>query len=174
MRKTLLVGAVALLLGLGCVEELPACGDKFLVVSRGTRFQRAPLARKPASILIYSGLLGQPQGRGAGIEEVLRKNGYRPTTVATAAEFDRALSQGGWDLVVVGIADASAARRRLPQRSSLMPVVANPSEEEWKRSRQEYPVVLKAPAKGPAVLDAVDQALAAQRKTHSKAAYPSI
>lgn len=172
---TRLIGAGLGLLGcLGTVGSLPACGDKFLVASRGTRYQRAPLTRLPASILIYSRTAGQLPGRGEveGIEEILRKNGYTPTMAGSATEFDRALGRGGWDLVVVGIADAAATSRRLPERAGLMPVLVNPTAEEMKLSRKEYPVVLKAPAKSQAVLDAVDRALAARKKT-AKGAKPA-
>src|SRR5215831_14249575 len=46
--------SLTLLAALGAVNVLPACGDKFLISSRGTRYQRAPAARVPAAILIYT------------------------------------------------------------------------------------------------------------------------
>ena len=44
MKKTLLVVGILILYGIGS-GELLACGDKFLVASRGTRYQRAGQAR---------------------------------------------------------------------------------------------------------------------------------
>ena len=52
MRKTLLAVGILFIYGIGS-GELLACGDKFLVASRGTRYQRAGQARETASILIY-------------------------------------------------------------------------------------------------------------------------
>ena len=52
MRKTLLALGVLFIYGISS-GELLACGDKFLVASRGTRYQRAGQARHGASILVY-------------------------------------------------------------------------------------------------------------------------
>ena len=47
-------GAILLAMALvGASGVVLACGDKFLVVSRGTRFER-PAASRAASILIYA------------------------------------------------------------------------------------------------------------------------
>jgi len=145
------------------------CGDKFLVASRGTRFQRAPLARDHAIILVYA----QPasdmaQGlSGVPLDATLRKAGYRPTIVESAAELDRALSHGGWDLVVLGLSDA----RMLAQRSKdldVLPVTANATAADLKEARKVFPVVLRGPAKSQALLAAVDEALAFGAKAHQK------
>ena len=50
MRKTLLALGILVIYGITS-GELLACGDKFLVASRGTRYQRAGQAREAASIL---------------------------------------------------------------------------------------------------------------------------
>ena len=42
-------------------RSVEACEDKFLLVGRGTRFQRAYAAIHPASIVVYA----QPQRRAA-------------------------------------------------------------------------------------------------------------
>ena len=52
MRKTLLALGILVIYGVTS-GELLACGDKFLVASRGTRYQRAGQARQGASILVY-------------------------------------------------------------------------------------------------------------------------
>ena len=52
MRKTLLALGVLVIYGITS-GELLACGDKFLVGSRGTRYQRPKNARA-AMILIYA------------------------------------------------------------------------------------------------------------------------
>jgi len=144
------------------------CGDKFLVVSRGTRFQRAPVTRSPAAILIYTNPTSEARKALAGVavDATLRQAGYRPTMVDSAAAFESALGRGGWDLVLVGLADAEAVSKR-SKNVGVLPVVVNPTSAELQQTRKLYPVVLKVPAKGPAVLEAVDDALTARSKQKS-------
>jgi len=87
------------LAGLGSIDLLPACGDKFLVSSRGTRYQRAPVAYGPAAILIYTNPASEvPKALASvSVASTLSRAGYRPTVVGTAAEFEAMLSRGGWD-----------------------------------------------------------------------------
>ena len=89
--KTRLVAAAVLLLGaVGVTEPLLACGEKFLMRNRGTRFQRAAPARAPASILVYANpALNLPKAlANVPFDATLRKAGYQPTTVTSQAEFD--------------------------------------------------------------------------------------
>src|SRR5262245_11386776 len=104
-----------LVIGISSSDTLLACGDKFLVTSRGSRLQRAAVAREAASILIYANPASELPKVLAGIPvgATLTKAGYLPTTVATSDELETALSRGGWDLVVVGMADAQAVSKRL-------------------------------------------------------------
>ena len=161
-----------LLIGISSANTLLACGDKFLVSSRGTRFQRAAVARKPASILIYTNAASELPKVLANIpvDATLTKAGYRPTTVATSDEFDKALGRGGWDLVLLGMADAQAVSKRLRGDlvPAVLPVVFNPTTRELKETRKLYPVVLKAPAKSQSFLSAIDEALAHRPKPQAK------
>src|SRR5437879_7674005 len=98
MWKSLCAASLVLLTSIGSVNNiLLACGDKFLVLSRGTRYQRAPAVRKPVAILIYANPASEVPKALAGVpvDATLRSVGYRPTTVATPAEFEKALSHGG-------------------------------------------------------------------------------
>lgn len=175
-RRLYAAAALAVLAGLGAAERLAACGDKFLVASRGTRYQRAPDNRRPAAILIFSpsasfapGTLGRDQ-----VDGILRRAGYTPAVASTPEEFERALRRGGWDLVVLLAEDARIAARRLPADATVLPVLVNPSEAEWKQARKEFPVALRAPAKSREVLQAVDRALASPRGSKSRRPQPSI
>ena len=145
------------------------CGDKFLVASRNTRYQRAPVSRGPASILIYESPASEISKGLAGIpvDATLRKVGYRPTIVETADEFDRALARGGWNLVLVGNADAEAVAQRV-KNLGVLPVAYKPTRDQLKQSRKLFPVVLQGPAKGDDLVAAVDDALASLNKLHQK------
>ena len=157
-----------LLIGVGSTNILLACGDKFLVSSRSTRYQKPAVARTPSAILIWANPASElSKGlAGVAVDDTLRKVGYRPTTVATASEFDQALNRGGWDLVIVGAADAQAVSERLRSAGSpaVVPVALNPTTAQFQQVKKEYAVVLKAPAKRQSFLDAVDEALARRSK----------
>ena len=168
------IAAFLLVIAVSSADVLLACGDKFLVSRGGTRFQRAALARKPASILIYTNPASELPRVLAGIpvDATLTKAGYRPTTVATSDEFDKALSRGGWDLVLVAMADAHAVSKRLQgdRAPVVLPVVFTPAGSELKDTRKLYPVVLKTPAKSQSFLFAIDEALARRPKPQAKSA----
>jgi hypothetical protein len=170
MKKLLCVLSLGLLVAAGSAIPALACGDKFLIMSRGTRYQRAPVARDPAAILIYNSPSSEVSQALAGVsaDTVLRQAGYRPTLVASSAALDEALSKGGWDLVVAGLSDADTVTRR-SKGVSVLPVAVNPSAAVLKESKRQFPVILKGPLKSQAFLDAVDQALASQTKTPRKA-----
>ncbi len=161
--------ALALLLisGTAICGDLLACGDKFLVVGRGTRFRRASIPRSPAAILVYANPASNLPVALANVpvEATLSKAGYRPTTVSSAEEFDRALRRGGWDLVLVDVAEGRDLNGRVPADNApaVLPVVYNPTRMEWKQARRQYPAVLRSPTKTQAFLDTVDEALSLRR-----------
>src|SRR5216683_8181511 len=84
MKRTIcwasLIAVVFVLAG----GDLLACGDKFLVAGRGTRYQRPKNARA-ASVLIYANpASGLPMAlKNVKVESVLKREGHRSTTVET-------------------------------------------------------------------------------------------
>jgi hypothetical protein len=163
--------SVLMLIGIGPGSELFACGDKFLVVSRGTRFQRAAAARQSASILVYANPASDlPKAlANVAVEATLRKAGYRPTSVTTGAEFDDALRQGGWDLVLVAMPDGQFVVSRLQGRAEpnaplVLPVLYNPTTGELAQAKKLYPRIIKSPTKSQLFLDAIDDALASRTR----------
>lgn len=163
---------VVILAAVGSVNLLLACGDKFLVSSRGTRYQRAPVGGGHAAILIYTNPASDLSKAlsGMAVDATLRKAGYQPTSVDTSAAFETALTHGHWDLVLVGLADAQAVSQRVQSNSGVLPVVLNASAAVVKQTRKLYPVVLRLPSKNPEFLDAVDEALASRPKSKVKTA----
>jgi hypothetical protein len=164
MNRRICAAGLLFLIGMSAGDTLLACGDKFLVYNRGTRFQRAAIAREPAAILIYTNPESElPKALATlPIDTILAKAGYQPTTVPTPADFEKALSGGRWDLIVVGMADAQAVSSRLRGEvvPVVLPVVFNSTAVELKETKNQYPVVLKAPAKSQSFLSAIDEALA--------------
>jgi len=178
MKKHSLLVGLLILAGVVPATELSACGDKFLMVSRGTRFQRAAAARHPAAILIYTNpATALPKALGSvPVDATLRKAGYRPTSVSGADELDKALRQGGWDLVLADLADGAALRGRLQGQGApaVLPVAFNATSSDLAQARKDYQHVVKAPVKSQALIDAIDDALALKEKLRAKSGKATV
>jgi hypothetical protein len=173
MTARLLVVGVLVLSGVGASGDLLACGDKFLVVSRGTRYQRAGEARVAASILVYlppSSTL--PKAFERVSEDVTKKAGYRFVNVSNTSELDQALKQGGWDLLLTDLADTQAVRGRVTGAAAplVVPVAYQATGTEIAQAKKDYQKVLKGPIKTHAFLAALDDALAFRAKLRTKIA----
>ena len=164
MKKRVVVVLVLLLSGIGAAGVVLACGDKFLLPSRGTRFQQAPPDRAAASILLYAnpGSALPAALTKLSVDSALRKVGYRPTMVSSLDALERALNQGGWDVIVVDLADSGSIRTRGQGRPApvVVPVAQNASGEQVAAARKQYAHVLKSPSRSQAFVEAIDDALA--------------
>ena len=173
MKPLAVAVAYCLLLAGSAAADLQACGDKFLVMSRGTRFQRVAALRPPASILVYANPASDlPKAlSNVSVDATLRKAGYKPTSVANDSEFNAALNHGGWDLVLVAISDGQMAsgRAKGDKAPIVVPVMLNPTTAEFNQARKQYALVLKSPTKNQSFLDAIDDALAARARSRNVA-----
>jgi hypothetical protein len=156
MRKV--CTTVLLLCGFGSANLLSPCGDKFLSVGRGTRLQQAPRGRQE-SIIIYANSASDVPAALArvSVESTLRGAGYRPKTVSEPAEFEKALTQAKWDLVLVGLADAEAVSKR-NEKVGILPVALKPSAD-LKRAQKQYPVILTKPATSDSLVRVIYESL---------------
>jgi hypothetical protein len=172
MRKTLVAGLLLTVVAMSGVD-LSACGDKFLVFSRGTRYQTAAAARRPANILVYanpSSALPKALEK-ASVDSTLRKAGYRPTSVSAPADLEAAIKQGGWDIVVADLADSASLRGRFQGKTAPMvvPVVLNATGTELALAKKDFERVLKGPIKSQAFLEAIDDAITLRDKLRASA-----
>ena len=116
------VGVLVVMLSLGAVDML-ACGDKFLVAGRGTRYQR-PKNVRAASILIY----GDPASsvaaalKKAKAESLLKLEGHRTTKVQTFQELSTIVVSGRYDVILTANSDVANVQR-LVQASSAAAIV---------------------------------------------------
>jgi hypothetical protein len=161
-RRIGLIGLVAAV-GLWTGADLLACGDKFLVVGRGTRYQRPKNARA-ASILIYA----NPSGglpvalKSVPVESVLKHEGHRSTTVETPEQLSAVLASGRFDVVLAASGDAAAVEKLLgtgPDAPVLLTVCNKESGREPKEVEKNASCTLKAPPKGGSLLEAIDKAV---------------
>lgn len=160
--------AVILVLGVSANSDLFACGDKFLIVSRGTRFQNAASTRSAADILIYSSAASTlPKSlERIGKEDTLRKAGYRPVIVENTNELDQALKMAAWSLVIVDLPEARVIKDHVRGATApmLLPVALSPTGTEIAQAKKEFQRIVKGPIKSQAFLMEIDDALALRQK----------
>jgi hypothetical protein len=168
-----LTGALLLLFSAaGPTYELLACGEKYIVPSRGTRFSRAPLPRRDASILVYASDASGLSRLNARlpVEATLQKAGYRPTVVSTSQQLSTALATGRWDLIVIDVGDVQLVSNvSQVATTAVLPVSYALSNDKWKAARQQYPAAVKAPGKASAFVEMIDIALEKHRATRPAA-----
>jgi hypothetical protein len=174
MKLRLAAAAFVLIACTGANGSLLACGDKFLVVSRGTRYKHANAPRTPAVILIYANPASNLPKALANlpVDTTLRKAGYQPTSVESAEDFDKALEHGKWDLILVDESDGQSVLGRIKAGAAapvVLPVYYKATSAELKQAKKLYPQVLESPTKSQAFLDTIDDALASRPKTSAEA-----
>ena len=146
-----------------------ACGDKFLMVGRGARFQRAYAAVYPANVLIYARSSTDPKAaiRDPQLHKALRQAGHAVSVIEDWALLEQALKTVPFDIILVDVAEA-ARLRDLVASSAAHPdalYVAFPS----KGNAPNPPVVcrLKSSDGRLKYLDEIDNAMKARSK-HAK------
>ncbi len=124
MTKRLQFGVLVVVLGLGMTGDLFACGDKFLLGGRGTRYQRPKNARA-ASVLIYAEPGAQATLKKNKIESLLKLEGHRSTTVQTLDQLSAIVSSGRYDVILAAnsvTADVQKLLGPAPQAATVLAV----------------------------------------------------
>ena len=164
MRKLLFV--LAFLAG---ITELgtavaDACGAKFLVGSRGARYQRLLAIIKPVRILVYwkQDESTKKQDRWkAEATEVLEKAGHSVWLAFKAEDFRSAAKEGDFDVVMMPLDDArqlGVEVAALSPDSALLPVAYLPTRREYSQAKNHFGNVLKYPTTLDQLLRAVEKA----------------
>jgi len=85
-----------------------ACGDKFLLVGRGVRFQRAYAAVHPANILIYARSTTNADRaiRDPQFHKTLRQAGHQLSVIEDTTLFEQALRVAAFDIVLADLTEA--------------------------------------------------------------------
>lgn len=123
MQRTFGVLVVMLLVGVG---DLLACGDKFLIGGRGTRYQRPKNARA-ASVLIYADPASAVAAtlKKAKVESLLKLEGHRATKVQTLQELSTIVTSGRFDVILTPSSDSANVQRLVatsPDAAIVVPV----------------------------------------------------
>lgn len=156
--------------------DLFACGDKFLVVGRGTRFQR-PKGARAASVLFYaspaSGLTAML--KAMPVDSVLKREGHRATSVTTPEQLFAALAGGHFDVIFADAADAKTVERLLaghPDAPTLLPF-CDGTKSTSVAVDQKGAFCVTIPPKERSILEAIDQAVDRRDRSAAKAAIRS-
>jgi hypothetical protein len=94
-------------------RPVEACGDKFLLVGRGVRFQRAYAAVHPANILIYARPTTSANRaiRDPQFQKSLRQAGHQVSVIEDPTLFEHALQLSPFDIVLADLLEAPAIDR---------------------------------------------------------------
>ena len=163
MKKLLF--SLALLMGMASLGNavLNACGAKFLVSSRGARYQRLLASIKPTRILIY-----WKQDENTKKEDrwnpeatkVLGKVGHSVEVAFRSDAFLDAAEEGDFDVVMMPLDDARQLAVQVASSSpdsGLLPVLYFPTRKEYSQAKKEFKNVLKYPTTMSKLLTAVEK-----------------
>ena len=160
-----LVAGALLLAG----SEAHACGDKFLVIGRSVRSQRAHGAVQRASILVYLDAGGRLQAamKELQLESNLRLAGHTLRSVESRAELDEQARSGRYDILLADISEMVALEGEVgssPARPVLLPVIYNPTGEELAEAEAEFSCVVRSPSTKKHYLAVIDDAMVQRKK----------
>jgi hypothetical protein len=148
-----------------------ACGDKFLMVGRGARFQRAYASVYPGKVLIYArpstdlkAAIRDPQ-----LHKALRQAGHAVSVIEDWALLEQALKVTPVDLVLVDVAEATRLRDLVALSPTHPEALYVASASKVKTASPEFVCRLKSSDRPLKYLDEIENAM----KTRSKHAKTS-
>lgn len=163
---------VALAVGVSAMYPVAqACGDKFLMVGRGAKFQRAYASVYPGKLLIYSRTSSDPGAaiRDPQLHKALRQAGHTVSIIEDWSLLEQAVKNGPVDIILVDAAEASrlqplvAASLAHPEAM----YVAFPSKQSAAADKS-LNVRLKSSDRALKYLDEIENVMKARSK-HAKA-----
>jgi hypothetical protein len=142
--------------------QADTCGDKFLVVGRGIRYDRAYSAAHPASILMYLNKAEESKD----LAYVLKKSGHKILTVSDEKSLFTNLESAKYDLVLLTLADVAALETKVtstPSKPIVLPVVYYKSGNQPKTTTGNS-CLLKYDGKIKNAIAVIDQVMEEKKK----------
>ncbi len=171
MRTSLFAAAVVAAVVCVPLGDAVACGDKFLVVGRGVRYQDQ-LFQLQANILVYSNpTLSNSAVSDLELEQTLARAGHTYRVVTDMDELREQIGSARYDIVLVDVRDAELIRETLLRGSvdaAILPVVYREDKQEVADAKEKYDTVLKAPARSRYLLAVIDDTLNRRAKSAEK------
>jgi hypothetical protein len=159
----LVLGILGGVIALGDVV-LHACGAKFLVSSRGARYQKVLANIEPTRILWwYDQDESTPEDErwNPETEKWLEELGHSLEVTFDADSFLAAAKNGGFDVMLVHIEEARELQDQitaLAPDAALLPILKFPTQSVYSAARQEFGIVMKFPTTQPKFLAAIEKA----------------
>jgi hypothetical protein len=120
------VSAAALLAAFFLQGDLQACGDKFLAVGRGIRFQKAYAAIHPASILILlpAKSVNDAALRDSRLHTALKMAGHKVDIVQPTANLSDVLNRSRYEIILAERVDVPSIPNVTPAGGAKPTVIA--------------------------------------------------
>jgi hypothetical protein len=108
MSRTLPLVVVLALSTSAWYPAAQACGDKFLMVGRGAKFQRAYASVYPGKVLIYARPSHDPKAgvNNVQLHKALRQAGHAVSIIEDWTLLEQALKTVPFDVILVDVAEA--------------------------------------------------------------------
>jgi hypothetical protein len=152
MTRTVAATVAFLVVGSIASQDVSACGDKFLLLGRGVRFQRAYAAIHPAAI------------RDSRLKTALQMAGHR-VDVVQAAKLLEVLPGSRYDIILAERADAAVVKNTMTAASkkpAIVGVVEDLGTADGTAARLGFDAVLKTPQPLPDILRLLDDVMKAR------------
>jgi len=145
--------------------ELFGCGDKYLSVGRGTRFQRGYVSLRPLSVVV---LASEVTSRKDFLSR-LRVAGHKIEIANDAFALEKSLASGKHQLVLANYSDAAKVEsllKAMPNKPLFLPVVDPSQKPALAAVNKEYGCLLNAESKKKkrTFLAVIDEAVEANLK----------
>jgi hypothetical protein len=166
MNTRMLTIAMALGGVLLSAGEMAACGDKFVLLGRGSRVARA---KYPSTILIFM----NPDSRipeaekEFHLEAILKAAGHDAHIAENEAEVRKALDSGKYDLVLADAVDVPGLRqeaRAVPRKPVILPLLYKPTAAELSAAEKEANCQVRASNKSSDLLVVIDESMQSRKK----------
>jgi hypothetical protein len=158
MRHLTLV-LVSILVSAG-TSDAEACGDKFLRVGRGARYQRAYVAVHPATLLLLARSGSTVAGALNELEPTLKRAGHKPVVVKDVAALPDVLARGRFNIVLGDIRDVPTMEKAVQAsgvRVDVLPFLEQPTPQARASAEGDYHCVAEVPGKKADVLGKIDE-----------------
>ncbi len=141
-------------------SDAEACGDKFLRVGRGARYQRAYVAVHPANLLLVARPGSSVAAALRELEPTLKRAGHKPVVVQNVSAVAEALDRGHFNIVLADIKDVPSvegATRKTGAKVDVLPFIEQPTPEARAAAVEGYRCVAEIPGKKAEVLGKIDE-----------------
>ena len=121
-------------------QRADACGDKFLLVGRGVKFQHAYAAIYPAKIVIVT----SHGGRSSAIQDpkfqtALERAGHHVAVASDTTRLEQMLKPGDVDLVLGNWADLAGLKApAIVAQTTVLPILDKPTKVDSQSCGQQY------------------------------------